>query len=430
MRNVLLYSSALVLLSSVAEAACIQTPSCSSLGYSSTTACEGGLKCPWGNAWFCNVGGGSDNDNAATCVPGAIFNSDRSCSEGQELGKVPIGIVVYADGKGHGQAIALESITAEQKGELVDIEGYIGSIYKEITSVSDERACNSENSSLPGYCSSIEIYNVGRTNSNIQLANIEGIKGYANLEEASIDFDSKGLTDTLLKVKNENLSRIQSYINQLTKYDSILAQSTKWLRGYMNEACGSKPSYTSYSGLSEINSSRYKSYLREEIVIGMFDAAEKVRQYKTTGTSAGEWNLPAPGVFNSIKVYEEQIKAGFKSLSKTMPTNLFTSGFYIDGNNHVENEKFQYLDSPLTKTPPNFNSKYTVSISYERNSWSDVYDDCSGYLYLSWNNLPYISIPISDADNIISYSKSALYGTTSSKWGTDSKRTYYPVINF
>ena len=425
MRKILLMSSALALLSGTVEAGCIQTPSCSSLGYSSTTACEGGLKCPWGNAWFCNVGGGSDNDNAATCVPGAIFNSDRSCSEGQEVGKVPIGIVVYADGKGHGQAIALESITAEQKGELVDIEGYIGYIRKEITSVSDERACNSQNSSRTGYCSSIE-FDVGRTNSEIQLANIEGIKGYANLEEASIDFDSKGLTDTLLKVKNENLSRIQSYINQLTKYDSILAQSTKSLRGYVNEACGSKPSYT-YLSLREGSFSQYSSYLQEEIVIGMFDAAEKVRQYKTTGTSAGEWNLPAPGVFNSIKVYEEQIKAGFKSLSKTMPTNLATSGFYIDGNNHVENEKFQYLDSPLTKTPPNFNSKYIVSISYENSWWQD---ECLVHLYLNWNNLPYISIPISDADNIIYYSKSALYGTTSSKWGTDSERTYYPVINF
>ena len=55
MRKFLLYSSALALLSGVAEAACIQTPSCSSLGYSSSSSCSGGTKCPWGNYWNCDA---------------------------------------------------------------------------------------------------------------------------------------------------------------------------------------------------------------------------------------------------------------------------------------------------------------------------------------------------------------------------------------
>ena len=56
MRKFLLYSSALMvsgLLSGAAEAACIQTPSCSSLGYSSSSSCSGGIKCPFGNYWNC-----------------------------------------------------------------------------------------------------------------------------------------------------------------------------------------------------------------------------------------------------------------------------------------------------------------------------------------------------------------------------------------
>ena len=53
MRKFLLYSSALVVLSGVAEAACIQTPTCSSLGYTSSSSCTGGVKCPFGNAWNC-----------------------------------------------------------------------------------------------------------------------------------------------------------------------------------------------------------------------------------------------------------------------------------------------------------------------------------------------------------------------------------------
>ena len=54
MKQYLFLTSALVLLSSGAvEAACIQTPSCSSLGYASSQSCTGGVKCPFGNAWNC-----------------------------------------------------------------------------------------------------------------------------------------------------------------------------------------------------------------------------------------------------------------------------------------------------------------------------------------------------------------------------------------
>ena len=56
MKQYLLLTSAFVaggLLSGTAGAACIQTPSCSSLGYESTSSCSGGLKCPFGNAWNC-----------------------------------------------------------------------------------------------------------------------------------------------------------------------------------------------------------------------------------------------------------------------------------------------------------------------------------------------------------------------------------------
>ena len=57
MKKYLFLTSAFVaggLLSGVAEAACIQTPSCSSLGYTSTSSCTGGVKCPFGNAWNCD----------------------------------------------------------------------------------------------------------------------------------------------------------------------------------------------------------------------------------------------------------------------------------------------------------------------------------------------------------------------------------------
>ena len=53
MKKYLFLTSALVVLSGTAEAACIQTPTCSSLGYTSSSSCDGGIKCPFGNAWNC-----------------------------------------------------------------------------------------------------------------------------------------------------------------------------------------------------------------------------------------------------------------------------------------------------------------------------------------------------------------------------------------
>ena len=81
MRKILLMSSALVvsgLLSGVADAACIQTPSCSSLGYESTSACEGGLKCPFGNAWNCT---GPNNTTEINKLKTEITNIKKKITE-------------------------------------------------------------------------------------------------------------------------------------------------------------------------------------------------------------------------------------------------------------------------------------------------------------------------------------------------------------
>ena len=114
MRKILLMSSALALLSGTAEAACIQTPSCSSLGYTSSSSCSGGVKCPFGNAWNCTaadkfteltdkitelettikkVQQGSNNENKVNCKVGDILYDDFSCNENVVYTKEPIGVV-------------------------------------------------------------------------------------------------------------------------------------------------------------------------------------------------------------------------------------------------------------------------------------------------------------------------------------------------
>ena len=124
MRKFLLYSTILVAFTmsgGAANAACIQTPTCSSLGYSSGSSCTGGVKCPFGNAWNCTASNLSNKitevtnkiteitnkittieekivtiENGASssnCIIGDILYSDMSCDPNVIATKKPIGVV-------------------------------------------------------------------------------------------------------------------------------------------------------------------------------------------------------------------------------------------------------------------------------------------------------------------------------------------------
>ena len=131
MKKILLASAGVMVMSAgMAYAACIPTPSCSSLGYESSSSCAGGIKCPFGNAWNCTL---TDIKNKVTeienkittiekenalrnCVIGSIFYSDKTCSMSLDGTKTPIGVVVYSDGTGHGQVMSLKSIGTYEWG--------------------------------------------------------------------------------------------------------------------------------------------------------------------------------------------------------------------------------------------------------------------------------------------------------------------------
>ena len=107
-----------MVLNGVAEAACIQTPSCSSLGYESTSSCSGGIKCPFGNAWNCTLINKINSINtqitnlttkittleekivtiensasSSNCTIGDILYSDMSCNTNVVVSKTPIGVI-------------------------------------------------------------------------------------------------------------------------------------------------------------------------------------------------------------------------------------------------------------------------------------------------------------------------------------------------
>ena len=127
MRKILLASAGIIISTGTVYAACIPTPSCSSLGYESSSSCEGGIKCPFGNAWNCTTinkiteiekiiqEGGTSSGNK-NCAIGHIYYSDKSCSVSLDSSKMPIGVVVYVDGQGHGQVMALKSVGSYKWG--------------------------------------------------------------------------------------------------------------------------------------------------------------------------------------------------------------------------------------------------------------------------------------------------------------------------
>ena len=126
MKRIFYYTTTAIIIScGITQAqTCVPTPTCSTLGYTSTTACDGGIKCPFGEAWNCSINEIkteitekiteltnkiTEQTNKITeieqkvedletpkevCYIGSILYSDKSCSSNLMLGKTPIGIVV------------------------------------------------------------------------------------------------------------------------------------------------------------------------------------------------------------------------------------------------------------------------------------------------------------------------------------------------
>ena len=202
MRKGLLISTMLVSVAGFgasAEAAnqCLQTPSCESLGYTQTSCVDNnGVKCPFGNKYFCvcpakyvyscsgtGYAGGSGTAcggkyTECTCASGYIWEngscvqtavlgqctgyagkncnigdilfSDGTCASDVVSGKTPIAVVVYISSEGCGQAMVLDTIGSYTWGgygiELDDISDYTESPSTATSPIIDFASC--ENSKI------------------------------------------------------------------------------------------------------------------------------------------------------------------------------------------------------------------------------------------------------------------------------------------
>ena len=184
MRKFLLMSSALFaggLLNGGANAACIQTPTCSSLGYSSSSSCSGGTKCPWGNYWNCDAINKINSLNSqitnltnkiteqtntitnletqiteirkevttSNCWVGDILYSDMTCNSIYVASKTPIGVVFDRSRK---LAIGLgeSSSTLEWSPKDFDVPGVEN--IRDATKVSQDMDGKKNTSTILAYC--------------------------------------------------------------------------------------------------------------------------------------------------------------------------------------------------------------------------------------------------------------------------------------
>ena len=245
MKKLLYTTTAFVLCGGIvqANAACIATPSCYDMGYSSTSSCEGGLKCPFDNYWNCDLANKinevttqitelekkiNQQQQQENCVIGSILYDDMTCSDDVVAYKTPIGIVVYLGPSGY-QAIALKSAGT---------------------------------------------FAWGTENKNI--SNLPNSTSYA---AASKDYDSCGNTTKII-------------------------------------AAGDKSTYP---------------------------AAWAAHEYKTAGTEAGDWCLPAAGIFNSIYKNQEKINEGLIKAEGVEITNkTWSSSEYNDKNVWYSEFSYEY----------------------------------------------------------------------------------------
>ena len=426
MKKFLLYSTAFVVLSGTANAACIQTPSCASLGYDSNSACENGLKCPWGNAWYCKVGeleeAVNNAEKAKTCIPGAVFNSDRSCTEKQELGKIPIGVVVYADGKGHGQAMALEKI------DIVALNNYLKTVKYTTFSKYPNKYAVEYHYTYARDSSRDEEYVKWPQEKCISTDDIyvKGLKEFSNLEEASLEFDSKNITAQIQQSLNTNNANIQQYFNTASALNSIVNES-KIMECSRSNVVGYPCHFYEVS-----NKSEYYWYSGDAST-SLLKTIQKIKAYKTTGTSAGDWNMPAPGIFNSIKVNFEKIKETYALLNKNFNYNqMVTMGMYIKNAGEKTSKKCTFMDAKFTSNDGDIDKNYQ-SYQYD-SSYSSPSDSYSRYYYYylipttDFNTkLPSVSAETTSYPKYIAFSNSATYGTATTSSGG---KQIYPVIDF
>ena len=131
------------------SAQCVATQDCATLGYTETSCENGGIKCPFGNAWSCKNSSSNGQQYDPNCTYGSIYYNDGTCIKEFVSGRIPIGVVVYDDDITHEKWImALDNAGVgnwlTEKTDIPEITNYT-----EIrTAASDLKSCENTEAML------------------------------------------------------------------------------------------------------------------------------------------------------------------------------------------------------------------------------------------------------------------------------------------
>ena len=141
MKKVLLFTTALSISfiqhMNLAQSACVTTPTCAELGYNASSCPNGGLKCPFGNMWNCEIINYKDKITelekiikelktelkqcqTPDCMAGDILYSDMTINADYVSNKTPIGVVFDCRKK---LAIGLEESDEYWSTTMFDVPG-------------------------------------------------------------------------------------------------------------------------------------------------------------------------------------------------------------------------------------------------------------------------------------------------------------------
>ena len=243
---------------------CTPSPDCTSLGYTETSCPDGaGVKCPWGNTWFC---------------------TEEKCDTSYQYTCSGTG---YAGGSGEVCNGKYKSCTCADGYEWKD-----GACQKKPAEQAEWGKCN-------GYAQNCNIGDILYSDGTCSPQNISGKTPIAVVVYKSADGNC---------AQAMALKPIGRYKWSSESVDLSLNNLTA---GYRASA-----DYQSCTNTVIITAAGDKS---------KYPAAWAAYEYKTEGTNAGDWCLPAAGIMTSIYNNMSVINAGF---ILTGGTQIRTSSYY------------------------------------------------------------------------------------------------------
>ena len=259
MRNITLLTGTMLFLPMTATAQsinCTPSPDCASLGYTETSCPDGaGVKCPWGNTWFC---------------------TEEKCDTSYQYTCSGTG---YTGGSGTACNGKYKSCTCADGYEWKD-----GACQKKPAEQAEWGKCN-------GYAQNCNIGDILYSDGTCNPQKISGKTPIAVVVYKSAD----GNCAQAMALKSIGNYRWGGYGTDIS---TIQNYNTQEAASYDLNSCANTQKII-------------------EVLKGIDSAATAAQGYKTEGTNAGDWCLPAAGVFTSIHNNQSTVNTGITNAGGT-----------------------------------------------------------------------------------------------------------------